>query len=142
MVIFVSIAVVAQEDQCSGLTSLASNANQSLSFQNCERDANCTSITCALTDVRTRMFVQEAELTLLPCASPTPQVEFQLLQTTSGSAISRFDAMIETSGDVFITLQNGIDLGILTTVLNHATPGELGIKVCCLLVCLLPSARS
>ena len=106
---------------------LASNADQSPFLETCGRDTNCTSITCTILDPTTQVFVQKARLMLLPCATPTPQVEFQLIDNSTGMAL--FDAPIESSGDIPITITTpSLVLGVLTAFINH-TSSAIGIKV-------------
>ena len=126
---FLLFIVIAQ-DQCTGLTDLASNANQSPLLRSCMRDTNCTSITCMIVDETTRMFVQEAELVLLPCAAPSPQVEFQLSNTTTGTVL--FDAVIGSAANIPISIPTpslDVSLGVLTAIIN-TTSTSIGIMVC------------
>ncbi len=118
--------VVAQP-HCDSLTELASNANQSTLLGSCARDADCTMITCMILDRMTQTLVQEAQLRVLPCTVPMPQVEFKLLNND----VARFMQLVNSTSQVDIMLNNGvvnISIGTLISYVNH-TANAIGIMV-------------
>ncbi len=113
--------------QCDGLTTLAITANQSVLLESCDRDSDCTQITCMLVDPSTRSIVQEAVLRVIPCSIPLPQVEFDLLD----QGVVGFMQLINSSGEVDIMISNGVvpvPFGTLISFINH-TENAIGIMV-------------
>jgi len=128
MLIYVHTTVTAQP-VCDGLTQLAANANQSLFLTGCSRDANCSMISCQITDAATRMLVQETDFRILPCSVPLPQLQFELLD----GEVVRYSQLIMNSGQLNISvfsplLQTTLPLGTLITEITHS-PTTIGITV-------------
>lgn len=85
-------------------------------------------ITCMILDITTRNFVQEAQLRVLPCTVPMPQVEFKLLNDDG----ARFMQLVNSTSQVPIMIStNGlnIEIGTLISFVNH-TANAIGIMVC------------
>ncbi|XP_064398000.1 uncharacterized protein LOC135344675 [Halichondria panicea] len=124
---FVPTPRVVAQPHCDALTELASNANQSTLLGSCTRDADCTMITCMILDITTRKFVQEAQLRVLPCTVPMPQVEFKLLNDDG----ARFMQLVNSTSQVPIMIStNGlnIEIGTLISFVNH-TANAIGIMM-------------
>lgn len=98
-------------------------AEQSVFLESCQPDLGCSMIRCNIGDETTLLFVQIAQLTVLPCSLPVPQVEFQLLD----EGTSRFMYMVNSTGQVIINLP-GLSLGTLSSFVNHSS-NSIGIMV-------------
>lgn len=77
-------------------------------------------------DITTRNFVQEAQLKVLPCTVPMPQVEFKLLNDDG----ARFMQLVNSTSQVPIVISNGVNIpiGTLISFVNH-TANAIGIMV-------------
>lgn len=97
-------------ETCRALDTLRDNA-QSLS---CNRNDQCDTVYCTVTDSTVRAFVSAANLTLLPCNQP-PAVRLTVYNPSGGVVLDRVISQSET-----LSLPQGTTLSVTLNQLTNA----------------------